>query len=135
MFLLVLSLLNAQATSVDVISGNSGWIGTGLLGAVLSWLLFVHLPNKDKQLTMLMDGKDRIAEVILKQQLVNFERMETGYHNDLKIVAEHCKHELTAITQQFNNELTTFREIMITLKLFTEIQQKQFVIKEKEDHS
>lgn len=32
------------------LSGSAGWVGTGLLGAVLSWLCFVHLPAKDKQL-------------------------------------------------------------------------------------
>ena len=131
MYILVLTLLLAQL-STEALSGSSGWIGTGLLGAVLSWLLFVHLPSKDKQLTLLMDGKDRIAEVILKQQLVNFERMEAGYHNDLKIVAEHCKHELENVTRQFNQELAAFREVMVILKLFAEVQQKRFIVAEKE---
>lgn len=45
----MLLILLAQVP-IDSLSGGSGWIGAGLLGAVLSWLLFVHLPSKDKQL-------------------------------------------------------------------------------------
>lgn len=41
--------LAVWAQAADPISGGAGWVGTGLLGAVLSWLLFVHLPSKDKQ--------------------------------------------------------------------------------------
>jgi hypothetical protein len=32
------------AQSSDPLSGGAGWVGAGLLGAVLAWLLFVHLP-------------------------------------------------------------------------------------------
>jgi hypothetical protein len=131
LYALALIILLAQSVP-DSVSGTAGWVGTGLLGAVMSWLLFVHLPGKDKQLTVLMAAKDEIAETILKQQWANFERMEIGYHNDLKMVAEHCKQELEAITRQFNHELATFREIMVVLKLFAEVQQKHFVIHEKE---
>ena len=37
---------------------GSGWAGAGLLGLVLSWLLFIHLPNKDKQILELVKAKD-----------------------------------------------------------------------------
>ncbi len=45
------------AQSTDPISGGAGWIGAGLLGAVLSWLCLVHLPAKDKQLHEILDGQ------------------------------------------------------------------------------
>lgn len=38
----------------DAISGGSGWIGAGLLGSVLGWLLLKHLPAKDAQLEKLI---------------------------------------------------------------------------------
>lgn len=42
------------ADAVDPISGGAGWVGTGLLGGVLSWLMFVYLPAKDKQMQQLL---------------------------------------------------------------------------------
>lgn len=43
----------------------SGWVGTGLLGSVLAWLLWVHLPAKDKQVS---DMLDRHAVVVADLQ-------------------------------------------------------------------
>ena len=40
---------------VESLSGSSGWVGAGLLGLVLSWLLLKHLPEKDQQLRALLD--------------------------------------------------------------------------------
>jgi hypothetical protein len=48
-------MLAQDSTSI---SGSAGWVGTGLLGSVLAWLLFVHLPSKDKQLKDMIDSKD-----------------------------------------------------------------------------
>ena len=43
----IIAILADGATESTAISG---WAGAGLLSGVLSWLLFVHLPTKDKQL-------------------------------------------------------------------------------------
>lgn len=43
-------------SDVDPISGGAGWIGAGLLGSVLAWLLLKHLPEKDRQTKELIDG-------------------------------------------------------------------------------
>jgi hypothetical protein len=49
----------------DPISGGAGWIGAGLLGAVLAWLMFVHLPGLQKQLKEFVAEKDcQIKELI-----------------------------------------------------------------------
>lgn len=50
------ALLMAQAP--DSLSGGAGWVGAGLLGLVLCWLLLKHLPDKDKQLKDFLDLKD-----------------------------------------------------------------------------
>lgn len=50
-----LGFLVAQS---DPISGGAGWIGAGLLGAVLAWLTMVHLPAKDKQLKDILDRQE-----------------------------------------------------------------------------
>lgn len=51
-------VLVAQAP--DPISGGAGWVGAGLLGLVLSWLLLKHLPDKDKQIKEMMSIHDNI---------------------------------------------------------------------------
>jgi hypothetical protein len=53
------SCLLAQILPPDPISGGAGWLGAGLLGLVLGWLLFVHLPAKDKQLREIITDKDK----------------------------------------------------------------------------
>lgn len=48
------------ATDADPISAiGPGYIGTGLLGAVLSWVLFINIPNNRKEYRELMDVKDK----------------------------------------------------------------------------
>jgi hypothetical protein len=43
---------------------SSGWVGAGLLGAVLAWLMFRHLPAKDGQMTQFVQDKDKHVETI-----------------------------------------------------------------------
>ncbi len=40
---------------VDPVSGGAGWVGAGLLGLVLSWLLLKHLPDVDKKFDKLLE--------------------------------------------------------------------------------
>ena len=42
-------------SQIDAIPGAAGWAGTGLLGAVLAWLCFIHLPAKDKQIKEMLE--------------------------------------------------------------------------------
>jgi hypothetical protein len=53
------------ADVIDPLSGGAGWIGAGLLGAVLTWLFFMHLPSKDKQLRELTEAKDKQIEGLI----------------------------------------------------------------------
>lgn len=55
-------------TTIDPVSGNSGWAGAGLLGGVLGWLLFIHLPAKDKQITALVSAKDEVVKEIIQSK-------------------------------------------------------------------
>lgn len=50
-----LGSLIAQSSNGDPLSGGAGWVGAGLLGLVLTWLLLRHLPEKDRQLRDLID--------------------------------------------------------------------------------
>lgn len=47
---MLLTAVGGLVAQIDPISGGAGWVGTGLLGAVLSWLLLKHLPDKDRQI-------------------------------------------------------------------------------------
>src|ERR1700735_83114 len=58
-----LSWLGVLFADADPISlpGGAALIGTSLLGSVLGWMFFVHLPAKDKQMKEMMDSKDKLA--------------------------------------------------------------------------
>lgn len=50
----------------NALAGNAGWAGAGLLGVILGWLLFWHLPKKDKQLEDVIRKKDDQFEQMVK---------------------------------------------------------------------
>jgi hypothetical protein len=97
----------AQVNSSDPISGGAGWVGAGLLGLVLGWLLFVHLPAKDKQLAALIESKDKqIAD------LVTSNNRQIG--------------ELVASRDAFVRELThNFRDAMQVAAVAAAVQDKE----------
>ena len=74
-------------------SGVSGWAGAGILGLVLSWLLFVHLPSKDKQLKDLIDTYNTRADTVMDKFTTSLTNAETEFNSALKLVVEHCEKE------------------------------------------
>ncbi len=82
--LLGIGVLTAQAPMPpDPISGGAGWIGAGLLGLVLSWLLLKHLPDKDKQIRDLM--KDHLeAEKAQRAIYAEAEKDQRTVHASLE---------------------------------------------------
>ena len=50
---------------LDPVSGGAGWVGTGLLGSVLCWLLLKHLPDQTRQLRELTEAKDKQIETLI----------------------------------------------------------------------
>ena len=85
-----MQLLIAQ--SPDVLAGGAGWAGAGLLGLVLSWLLLVHLPAKDKQLKEIID-----------QHYAESGRQRADFGEQLDRIARHCETELERVGQQFQS--------------------------------
>lgn len=53
------------AQTVEPISGGAGYLGAGLLGIVLTWLLWKHLPDKDRQIEKLITDKDKLIESLV----------------------------------------------------------------------
>jgi hypothetical protein len=89
--LLLISLFIAPAAllaqevappTTPVLDTQSGWVGTGLLSGVLSWLMFIHLPAKDK---------------LMKELL-------TDFRASLTEVTDHCEKELKEISDTYRTE-------------------------------
>ncbi len=73
-------MIFAILAQTDPISGGAGWVGAGLLGLVLGWLLLKHLPDKDKQIKDLLDAatKERVETTLasVKEREVTATAME-----------------------------------------------------------
>lgn len=117
MLLLLCVLMLSQAT--DPISGGAGWVGTGLLGSVLAWILFVNIPNKDKQIGKMIEDKDKLVELLVdkfstemasaradNKESVTKER-EICERRHVEMVAEvrEVKVEVAAIAQRQVNQM------------------------------
>lgn len=95
-------LLIAQAT----LAGAEGWVGTGLLGTVLGWLLLVHLPAKDKQLKELLEAQ---AEERKAKELADVAAAEK-YKAALDLIVQHCKEDSERIIHAFKEEIGRARK-------------------------
>ena len=104
------------------LAGNTGWVGLGLLGLVMFWLLYSHLPSKDKQQQVWMDGKDKIINDMIASKdaallaantrhdlhmttvIDKFDRttnnLSITFKESLQQVTEHCKEEIEQITKE-----------------------------------
>lgn len=129
----------AQSTPGDPLSGGAGWVGAGLLGLVLAWLMLKHLPDKDKQLKELTEAKDKqIQDLIvakdgqitsmlatkneqLKQLLgasgEQSARMHEENQKSMDRVIAHCKDEMSVTNQILQHDL---RELGETIDRLTQ---------------
>lgn len=76
------------AQGVEPIAGNAGWLGAGLLGAVLAWLMFVRWPANDKMTRDLMDlaSQERDKEAVARHQMLDaFQQMMNNVELEHKI--------------------------------------------------
>lgn len=104
--------LLANITSPEL----SGWTGTGLLGAVLFWLLYKHLPEKDRQ------NRDQQAEhradikAQHKMHAEDIDRVHANFTKNLESITDHCKSELVEIAAMHHKETTRILELIKELK-------------------
>ena len=99
-------LILAQNSDPTTLAGGAGWVGAGLLGLVLGWLLLVHLPAKDKQLQQLLDGKDKQMQSILDRKWEMIQKMSADYKESIREVAAHCQQEMSEMSKSWREELT-----------------------------
>lgn len=81
------------AVSQDLQEIPSNAIGTTLLGAVLSWLMFKHLPAKDALFDKMITDKDKLVSEVLKNA-------QNEFKEALEKVVKHCKEETKVIVDE-----------------------------------
>lgn len=103
--MILLAAAAVLAQSPDPISGGAGWVGAGLLGAVLAWLLLVHLPAKDKQLNDLLASQARKDG----DALVHFDAVVDKKDKQIDQQRAEFTIALTTMTTAFRAEMTAER--------------------------
>lgn len=108
-------LFAAEDVASGVLSGGAGWVGAGLLGLVLFWLLFRHLPEKDKQMAHFVEKKDdmlkhvansfseRIKNVA-EQHTTTVKELNAAHKDALDRVVKHCEQEMNTVGQSLHRE-------------------------------
>ena len=138
-----LAILLAQTP--DPLTGTTGWVGAGLLGLILAWLLFVHLPAKDKQLKEIIEIKDGQIRVIIEAKdalatakdgqiremvasrdvlvqtlqtagVAAAKESRTDYKESLKAVVDHCQVEMASLVGEFRQEFSEMSEAVKDLR-------------------
>jgi hypothetical protein len=116
----------AQVIS-DPLSGGAGWVGTGLLGSVLGWLLFIHLPKKDQQVLDLINSRDKLVEKLtadfrqsmtelLDKANANDKEQRTDFKESLQRVTSHCEKEVVTTIEALKKEVDRISAYVVALK-------------------
>lgn len=97
--------LFAQAVTAADTSGIAGWTGTGLLGSVLAWLLFKHLPAKDQQVKEMIDAHNAAMKDKDSRFLAELKDQRIEFRESLKEVVSHCEEEMRGVTDRLTQAL------------------------------
>jgi hypothetical protein len=100
MAMLTVLILLFAADGLDAL-GGSGWVGAGLLGSVLLWIFFKHLPDKDKQMKHLIDDHNAYVKWLIEKQDASNEKKDTV---------------LNRVIDTFNREQEEFRKASLDSK-------------------
>jgi len=116
--------LQAGVTSPfpDTGAGWAGWAGFFSSGGVLVWLLFWHLPSKDKQLDKLLEDKSRELEakdnayatmviekdrqigVYLQQQQQSIQTLSRDHVESVKLIAAEARITQVALSEHCDKQ-------------------------------
>jgi hypothetical protein len=107
-----LTHLPVASNGPDFISGGSGWLGAGLLGLVLAWLLLRHLPEKDQLIMKLISTHEEQRKS--QADIYRAERATTldAFKCDLETVVEHCEHDNAEIVAMVRQEMSRLNETL-----------------------
>lgn len=114
-------------TGISPLSGHEGWVGAGLLGAVLAWLLFVHLPAKDKQINDHVKSRDELADrleskyeaalvKVVSTQSDALKEQRARHEAVLKLVIEHCDKESLQISKTMESAMDEISQAVLDLR-------------------
>lgn len=84
-------------------AGIAGWTGTGLLGSVLAWLMFKHLPAKDQQVKELIETHLAALRDKDKAFVAEIHDQRNEFKLSLEKVVAHCEEEMNAVSQRFTD--------------------------------
>lgn len=117
--MVMLAVVMAADAMTELPGGASwaGWASFLTSGGVLVWLLFWHLPAKDKQLKEIMDGKDKMISDLTERYEDKLEKVSDAFKEDstesrkefkgaLDLVLKHCENETQGLASVFRAELT-----------------------------
>jgi hypothetical protein len=87
------ALLAQQGAAPDPLSGGAGWVGAGLLGLLLMWLLLREIPDqrrqyrellatKDAQITQLIKDKDEAERASRTEHSANLEKIVSTFKSE-----------------------------------------------------
>jgi hypothetical protein len=124
---MTLILLAEVTTPLDALGGAPAWVGTGLLGSVLGWLLFLHLPNKDKQIAGLIESRDaamkglaadyRASLMELTNRFIETDKeRRDDYKQSLQVVVNHCEKETAMTNDAIRKDLGEMSSLAASLR-------------------
>lgn len=119
--------MDALATMIgqtETLSGGAGWVGAGLLGLILSWLLLMHLPNLAKKDT----EKDKQWMELVKNKDDHVDRLVVRFEASLQTIRDQCKRELDDLTSLFERALASRLKMYDALK---EVEKRKGTIAEE----
>ncbi len=99
-FALLLLAQAAEGVSSGGSVGVAGWASFATSGGVLAWLLWSHLPAKDKQLKELIDGKDALIAATAAKHESIVAGLTAAYAAETKETRREFREALNAVLTQ-----------------------------------
>ena len=90
-----------------VLAGHAGWVGAGILGAVLAWLFFIHLPSKDKQLKELLEVADKRMASLIKDKDTQLDAALLHKWQAMQTMSNDHRDMVKALASEFRASLET----------------------------
>lgn len=103
----------------------AAWTGAGLLGGVLAWLMFAHLPAKDKQvadlirshneqMAALATAKDHQIDQQRAEFVLTMNTMMTGFRSEAAAERQACERHFEALSGSMTTAFRTLGDQLAT---------------------
>ena len=101
----------------DPLSGGAGWVGAGLLGLVLLWLLMRHLPEQARQVERMVAAHETTMGAAMASQRVDFlasmlqERQD--FREALERIQAHCDRNSAQLAAAIDKDAQLTRQLIL----------------------